>query len=166
MAEIMLGIEAATRLNEVSMSDNTAKRRIEDINSDILAQIVHGMKNNAFPIVLQLDESIDAIWISQVLVFVRYVQKEKTKFELKEEFLFCESLQLQQLRQMSWIQSKFLEKHDISLEKIGFVYTDGALAVLGCKSWFVALLKNMNPSLIIIHCILHRYALMSKTLPW
>ena len=91
VAEIMLGIEVATRLNEVSMSDNTAKRRIKDINSDILAQIVHGMKNNAFPIVLQFDESIDAIWISQVLVFVRYVQKEKTKFELKEEFLFCES---------------------------------------------------------------------------
>ena len=45
------------------------------------------------------------------------------------------------------------------------MWTDGTLAMLGCKSGFVALLKNMNPNLIIIHCILHRYALMSKTLP-
>ena len=31
--------------------------------------------------------------MSQLLVFLRYVQKAGTKLELKEEFLFCESLQ-------------------------------------------------------------------------
>ena len=41
------------------MSDNSVKKRIEDISSDILAQIVHGIKS-AFPIALQLDESTDA----------------------------------------------------------------------------------------------------------
>ena len=65
---MILGNEAATRLNK----------------------IVHGTKNSAFPIALQLDESTDVACICQLLVFVRYVQK---KFELKEEFLFCESLQ-------------------------------------------------------------------------
>ena len=59
----------------------------------------------------------------------------------------------------------FFEKHDIPLEKIGFVCIDGAPAMLGCKSGFVTLLKEMNPNLVIIHRILHRYALMSKTLP-
>ena len=29
----------------------------------------------------------------------------------------------------------------------------------------MTLLKEMNPNLVIFHCILHRYALMSKTLP-
>ena len=57
----------------------------------------------------------------------------------------------------------FFEKHDIPLEKIEFVCTDKALAMLGCKSGFVTLLKEMNPNLVTIHCILHRYALMSKT---
>ena len=37
--------------------------------------------------------------------------------------------------------------------------------MLGCKSGFVTLLKEMNPNLVIIYCILHRYALMNKTLP-
>ena len=55
----MLGNEAATKLNKISMLDNTVKRRIEDMSSDILAQIVHGIKNSAFPIALQSDESTD-----------------------------------------------------------------------------------------------------------
>ena len=55
------------------MSDNSVKRRIEDMNNDILAQIVHGVKNNAFLIALQFDESTNVACINQMLVFVRYV---------------------------------------------------------------------------------------------
>ena len=104
--------------------------------------------------------------MSQLLVFVRYVQKAGTKLDLKEEFLFCESLQTTAPTTdvMNLIKA-FFEKHYIALEKIGFACTDRALAMLGCKSGFVALLKEMNLNLVIIHCILHRYALMSKTLP-
>ena len=63
------------------------------------------------------------------------------------------------------LMKAFFEKRDISLEKIRFVCTDGAPAMLGCKSGFVALLKETNPNLVIIHCIVHRYALISKILP-
>ena len=102
--------------------------------------------------------------MSQLLVFVRYVQKAGTKLELKEEFLFCESRQTTAATTdaMNLIKA-FFEKYDF--EKIEFVCIKGAPAMLGCESGFVALLKEMNPNLVIIHCILHRYALMSKTLP-
>ena len=40
VAEIIFGNEAATKLNGISVSDNTLKRRIED--KSILAQIVQG----------------------------------------------------------------------------------------------------------------------------
>ena len=73
------------------MSDNSVKKRIENMSSNILAQIVHGIKKSAFPIALQLDESTDVAFMSQLLVFLRYVQKAGTKLELKEELLFCES---------------------------------------------------------------------------
>ena len=76
VTEIMLGNEAATKLNKISMSDNTAKERIDDMSSDILAQIVNGIKNSAFPIALQLDESTNVACICQLLVFVHYVQKQ------------------------------------------------------------------------------------------
>ena len=92
MADILLGNEAARKLSKISMSDNCVKKRIEDMSNDILAQIVLGIKS-AFSIALQLDELTDVACMSQLLVFLRYVQKAGTKLELKEEFLFCESLQ-------------------------------------------------------------------------
>ena len=97
------------------------------------------------------------------MVFVRYVQKEKTKFELKEEFLFGESLQttVAATNVINLIKD-FFEKHGIPSEKIEYVCTE--VHRLFCKLEFVHL-KNVNPKLIIIQCILHRYASMIKTLP-
>ena len=69
MADILLGNEAARKLSKISMSDNSVKRRIEVTSSDILAQIVHGIKKNAFPIALQLDESTDVACMSQPFFF-------------------------------------------------------------------------------------------------
>ena len=40
MADILLGNEAERKLSKISMSDNTVKRRIEDMSNDILSQIV------------------------------------------------------------------------------------------------------------------------------
>ena len=70
----------------------------------------------------------------QLFVFVRYVQKAGTKLELKEEFLFYESLQTTATATdvMNFIRI-FVEKHDIPLEKIGFVCTDGAPAMFDCN---------------------------------
>ena len=115
---------------------------------------------------MQLDESTDIACMSQLLFFLRYVQKAGKKPQLKEEFLFCESLQtITATTDVTNLIKAFFKKHDIPFENIGFVCTDGAPAMLGCKSGFVALLEEMNPNVVIIHCILHRYALMSKTLP-
>lgn len=43
--------------------------------------------------------------------------------------------------------------------------TDGAPAMLGSPSGFVKLAKDKNPSIIGSHCVIHRQALASKTLP-
>ena len=97
------------------------------------------------------------------MVFVRYVQKEKTKFELKEEFLFCESLQttVAATNVINLIKD-FLKNMAFLRKKLNMCVL--TVHRLFCKLEFVHL-KNVNPKLIIIQCILHRYASMIKTLP-
>ena len=43
--------------------------------------------------------------------------------------------------------------------------TDGAPAMLGARSGFVELVKRKNPNIIATHCIIHREALASRTMP-
>ena len=64
-------------------------------------------------------------------------KKKKIKYERKEEYLFCESLQTTAAATdvMNFIKH-FFEKRDIPLEKFGYVYTDGAPAVaVNRSSW-------------------------------
>ena len=70
----------------------------------------------------------------------------KTKFELMEEFLFSESLQTTAAATYVLnLFENFFEKHDISLEKIGYVCSDGASALaVNRDSWHSY--KNMNPT--------------------
>ena len=43
--------------------------------------------------------------------------------------------------------------------------TDGAPAMLGCRSCFQALAKQKSPDIISTHCTIHRQALIMKTVP-
>ena len=79
------------------------------------------------------------------------MQKAETKLELEKEFLCYESLQTTAATDVMNLLKAFFKKHDIPLEKTGFVCTDEAPAILDCKSGFVVLLKEMNPNLVIIH---------------
>ena len=61
------------------MSDNPVKRCIDDMGSDILAVIVHGIKNSTFPITLQLDKSTDLAYFSQTVGIRMLCTKIKNK---------------------------------------------------------------------------------------
>ena len=61
--------------------------------------------------------------------------------------------------------SKFLKTQGLQWEKLCGVYTDGAPAVLGCKSGFQVKVKEKSPKVRELHCVIHRYTLACKTLP-
>ena len=62
------------------------------------------------------------------------------------------------------VDTYYYEK-DMKWEKLVGVCTDGAPAMLGCQSGFIARIKQKNPDVVGIHCIIHQEALTSKTLP-
>ena len=78
----VFGEQAIAKLNAVSLSDNTIKRRIEEMSDDIADQILAEIKESKFGFAIPLDESTDITNYCQLLVYVRYAQTNITKTEL------------------------------------------------------------------------------------
>ena len=78
----VFGKQAVAKLNAVFLSDNTMKRRIEEMSDDIADQILAETKESKFGFAIQSDESTDITNHRQLLVYVRYVQANIMKTEL------------------------------------------------------------------------------------
>ena len=76
----LIGDEAAAKLNNVSLSNDTVKRRIQE--SDIADQVMAGIKDSKFGFAIQLNESTDVAKCNQLLVYVRFIQNNTVKTEL------------------------------------------------------------------------------------
>ena len=161
MAEIMLGTAAKNKLSLVPLSNDIVKNRIDDISEDILHQIVADLKASHTKFSLQLDETADVANLSLLIAFVRYVKGDK----IKEEFLFCKHL----ITTAKAIDVKkilnIFTNNGLTWSMVSAVCTDGALAMMGCNFGLRGLIKGDAPHITITYCMLHKHALVSKTLP-
>ena len=158
MTEIVCGSDQRRKLEGIPMSNNVVKSRIDDISENILEQVVEELATSPFPFSLQLDESTDVSYCSQLVCYGN---------EIKKEFLFCEPL-LETAKASDVFQkvNNFFVKQNFDWKKkIGSICTDGAPAMLGNKSGFAALVKKEASNVTVSHCMLHRHALAAKSLP-
>lgn len=88
MVELMIGPEAKKKIQQVSLSNDTIRRRIADMAADVCRQVCSEIKQSTLQASLQLDESTDTALESQLIAFARYEKEGK----MKEEFLFCNTL--------------------------------------------------------------------------
>lgn len=58
----------------------------------------------------------------------------------------------------------FFKRHQLHLDRIGSICTDGVPAMLGNRSGFVALMRKQIPNLMITHSFLHQHALAARAL--
>ena len=152
-ARLVLNEGSYNKIKEISLSNNTVQRRIQEMAIDIKEQVIE--KINASPFfAIQLDESTDVAQCSQLMVFARYV------------FFFCRALEATTKADdvMAYISS-FFEEAKFPWNKLVGVCTDGAPAMLGSRSGFITQVKQRNPEVVGTHCMMHREALASKTLP-
>ena len=158
---LLLGPESVNKVSKVPLSNNTVQRRISKLSDDIEEQVIGELKASGL-FALQLDESTDVSSCSQLMVFVRYCHES----DAKEEILFCNDLEstTRGADVMEMLDSYFLQ-HNIEWSRVCGVCTDGAPAMLGVRSGFQALVKQKNTDCKFMHCIIHRQALASKTLP-
>lgn len=160
-AKIVLGDESRQKLSKISLSDNTVRRRIDDLAANIKSQVIDKVKASPF-FSIQCDETTDLAQCCQLIVYCRFVGSGS----LQEEILFSKALKT--TSKASDIMSaicEFFKDNGLSWERVVGICTDGAPAMLGSRSGFLKLAKEKNPAVIGTHCVIHRQALAAKTLP-
>ncbi|CAH1975362.1 unnamed protein product [Acanthoscelides obtectus] len=70
--QIILGEGAEQKMKSISLSNNTIKRRIDEIAADIKSQIINKVKLSPF-FAISCDESTDIVNCAQFIVYVSYI---------------------------------------------------------------------------------------------
>ena len=163
MAQILLGRNEAKRIDSAPLSNDAVNDRIADIANDILSQlIIAQIQDSPCRISLQFDETTDIKLISRLVAYVRFVKENA----IVNEFLFCQEMKKgTRAKDVSDLVNAFLRENSIAWNKVGSVCTDGAPAMIGHRSGFVAPLKQVAPHIVSNHCAIYKYALACMTLP-
>ena len=111
-AKIVLDENSRQNLSKISLSDNTVKRRIDDLADNIRAQVIDKTKASPFSSI-QCDETTDLAQCCQLIVYCRFLDGGS----LKEEMLFSKALKATSKASdiMSTI-SDFFEENGLSWE--------------------------------------------------
>ncbi|CAG9575902.1 unnamed protein product [Danaus chrysippus] len=127
--EEVLGLEAKKKIQDIPLSNNTVKARIELMSNDIEEQLVSRIKRSPV-FALQCDESTDISNCCQLLVFVRFLDDDNTI--IKEELLISRELDTTSkgIDVMNSI-SEYFEKHNLMWNKLVALCTD---VMLGSRS--------------------------------
>ena len=115
-ADILHGGEKAVcKVRKIPLSDNTTKRRCDDISKDLLKQLVIKLKKSpAYG--LQRDETTDISDDQQLIVYCRFVDAEaKTTIE---HSLCCVKVGVSATAQSMFDKlNRFIEEHDLDWTK-------------------------------------------------
>ena len=133
------------------------------MSTDIKKQVVEEISSAPYGLFsIQLDESTDIKFSFQLIAFVRYIHSAK----LKKEFLFCTALKsTTKASHILTTMFTFFENNNLFWVNLCGVCRDGAPAIIGSRSGFQTLVKHRAPAVKCIHCMIHRQASTSKTLP-
>ncbi|XP_068250344.1 SCAN domain-containing protein 3-like [Palaemon carinicauda] len=127
------------------------KRKEEQLKRQQLDNLMHtGL--------LQLDESTDISDDVQLLVYVQY----QGKSDIEENFLFCKRLETTATGEdLFKLVDSFIKEEGLRWDQCSSVCSDGASAMPGARQGFTARVKQVNPTVIVTHCLLHRENLAS-----
>ena len=110
---------------------------------------------------LALDESTVRDSEALLLSYVRFKQGS----EFVEEILFCESLKATTTaRDICAVVKQYFIENSIPISNLISVAADGAPAMMGRHNGVLKLLKNDNPSIMTVHCIILRESLAAAAI--
>lgn len=150
--------ETKMLMSDVALSRRTVARRIEQMS----AQSFDSLKSNLDSCLFfsaALDESTDVADMSQLLIFVRFIDSD---FKISEELLKCVTMK-STTRGLDIFEAFMTTIQDfVAIEKLVSVCTDGAPAMKSTGVGFVGQIKRLDPKIQSFHCIIHQEALCAK----
>ena len=145
-------------VEQIPPSRNTCTRSVEDMANELCNTTFSNLKRCEF-FSVALDESNDIKDTAQLSIFARYYLDG----EFCEDLLTVISLEGRTTGGIIFNEfQKFMQEHDLPLKKITSVATDGAPAMVGRHNGFIKHLRETNPDVIAVHCIIHESVLCSK----
>lgn len=158
----VLGEDSVSKLESVAFSNDTIRRRIEEMSEDIADQVYAEITSSEFGFGIQIDESTDVTNCSQLLVYARYAHNNALKTELLMNEELVSTTKGEDVFQLV---DQCFKKNGLEWSKVVGCTTDGAPAMLGRKSGFQTRVKAVAPFVMTVHCFIHRFALCAKVLP-
>ena len=146
-------------IKSIPLSNDSVKRRIDEMGEDVERTVCMKLRSKSFS--LQLDESTLPGNESLLLSYVRYIDEGK----LIEEFLFAKELKTDTKGESIFnVVADYFNEKEIPLKNLVACATDGAPALTGRHKGFLALLKKEVPTILTVHCVIHRQHLVARKL--
>ncbi|KAK3525004.1 hypothetical protein QTP86_012879 [Hemibagrus guttatus] len=157
------GTDLISTLSDVQLGAYTMARRVSAMSGNLADQLDRDLaKCRWFSI--QCDGSVDSSSTAQLLVFIRMVFED---FSTREELLTLLPLKTttRGVDIYNTVKEFFMQKK-VPLEKLVAVTTDGAPAMIGRQTGFIAHCKADPdfPKFLHYHCIIHQQALCAKVI--
>ncbi|CAI9718247.1 domain-containing 3-like [Octopus vulgaris] len=146
-------------IRTMPLSNNTVSNRIDEMGQDVESQLIEKLNLRKFS--LQMDESTIRDSEALLLTYVRYIDHE----EFQEEMLFCESFETTTTANDIYIKIKhYLDANKIPKENLLACAADGAPAMMSKNTGCLKMMKDENPNMLTVHCVIHRENLVAKKL--
>ena len=143
---------AGHQLAGLPLSNDAVRRHIDETAIDVKLQLNVILRNTKFP--LALDKL--TVQDSEPLLLLGYTRfKQDSKFA--EGMLFCESLKTTTTSlDIHAVVKQYFTENSIPISNLISVAADGAPAMMGRHNGVLKLLKNANPKIMAVHCIVHK----------